>query len=532
MVVYTEYDSDLKEKVFAVRGAERYTHSTICNLEYEYYNNHASYLTVDLTASVEHHVGSSTVAFYEDNVLMGIKTITQRQSSVSFSVRTTYGVHLYQAKFLGNAECLSSKSRFISVEVLEPDLPTPTLNITNAAAQSLNGTSTFNVALANSGINLSNKTVTIYVDDEEYSTKTVTGVTSVTVSSLTVGKHTIKAVFDGDDEYLATENSFEVMVGYDLSVTANHKLIAFGDTLIIDAYLDNWNGEPISGSTISLVGLNTSATTDSEGHARLTWEATQNVTEITVRNAVSNTDYQLPMTVVYPATIDMYAESVFAYEGNSIPISITPLTASMSTLPNCLVTVNGVKYHTNSYGTLDYIYEGTGGGKATITASVGGVSNSIDIIDVLMYWSVAKKIKWDRISNNGLAISEQHAGLRMESPATSLGELFLFPAVNEGSITNINWVFEFTVKSSTSSAGSSSGLGSGDVTICGTSFRPGQLAPNSKVRVEKIDDVVSTYVDNDLKNSTSVSIYYMPRITLNMANVLIIDEVSLARLVL
>ena len=93
MVVSTIYDEELKTTVFQIRDSERYTNSTYTSLELTYNNARRDYITVNMTATVQKHLGKSNVAFYDGDTLLSIVTCNQGTSTVTSSAKVPYGYH-------------------------------------------------------------------------------------------------------------------------------------------------------------------------------------------------------------------------------------------------------------------------------------------------------------------------------------------------------------------------------------------------------------------------------------------------------
>lgn len=265
MVVSTIYDKELKAKVFQVRDSERYTNSTQTTLEIGYVNNRKDYITVNLTAKVKKALGKSSVAFYCDNELLGFDTFNQNDVQATFSAKVSYGYHKYYAKYMGNVECLSSKSPVVELDVAESNL------VKTKFTTSLNGVDSSNWAgsINNVGITaqllnydddpLDGKTVTVTLDGEISDTIT-TSSGDIDLSSSVVlnptlwdnGEHTLKFEYDGDVEELGCDTELKISVGYVVSLTRRYNTLVIGDAELFDVSVSKPDGTPVEGVNVSL----------------------------------------------------------------------------------------------------------------------------------------------------------------------------------------------------------------------------------------------------------------------------------------
>jgi len=521
MVVYTQYDADLKQKVFVVRGSERYTNSTICDLEVGYVANHRSYLTLNLTATVQHHLGKSSVAFYDNNNLLGVANISQSQSTAAFSAKVDYGEHNIYAKYLGNAECLSSKSRYADLTVLEPNLPTSTLVVEGFSPQTFTHSTSFSVGLESNDVQLDDKEITIYVDDEWYSTEYSSGSMEIEITDLSNGIHTIKIVFEGDDEYLAAEYENTIWVGYDLDAMVDYQNIVSGNTVTIEAYLHDWGGTPISGERLIVQGFSGYQTTNSDGYAKFELLITNNINRLMVSHSSSNTDEVIPISVVNISSIDMSASDTITALNNDTVVTVIPKLANGNAVPNLLVNINDVDYVTDNNGVVEYVYTGTGAGIATITASNGEVSNSIELEDVIRYWAPSKALNWNYSIVKQLSIAELTNGLQISTPKNGNGQFYF--KFDEGK--NCDWSLEFKVRYMTIV----DEFYGGQFMVCFMDTQKTKWATGTQVKVVKQGNQTQMFIDDVQTRTSTNKVTFIPSIILTNATILITD-IKLKRL--
>lgn len=257
MIISTIYDEELKEKVFQVRDEEGYTNSTKTSLAYTYVANHRSYLTVNLTASVENHLGASSVAFYDGDELLGLVSCNANNSSVSLqNIHTDYVYHKFRAEYLGNVQSLKSKSPIVEVNVLTPELPTSNLIIDDVTYNpNQYGTLTITGRLLRTGGALSSKSVGIYINNELVSTQTTNSngeFTYTETGQQDVGRYIIKCEFIGDDSYLASDRTETLDIGRNITISPLYPKIAIGDRTEVEVEVKTWDNEPLANKTIIL----------------------------------------------------------------------------------------------------------------------------------------------------------------------------------------------------------------------------------------------------------------------------------------
>ena len=268
MIVGTKYDEELKAKVFVIRGDERYTRSTITTLDVATTASNRSYLAVTLTARVRRHVGQSSVAFYDGDTTIGVVTCNSNQSSVSLNVRLDYGYHKFHAKYMGNAQCLSSKSGIKEIEIVEPDLLKSTIDML-LLEESYLASESFTLNGQLFGINennvagLSGKTVTLILNNETTATATTVSngefTFNIAANTLEEGTYYATISFDGDNNYLGYDEDFIFIISHDnCSITAvpKYSKIGVGDTAIFTVTAKSFKEEPLEDEIIKLDGGN------------------------------------------------------------------------------------------------------------------------------------------------------------------------------------------------------------------------------------------------------------------------------------
>lgn len=265
MGVSVIFDNELKARVFQVRDTERYTNSTKTSLEIEYLNNRTDYVTVNLTATVTNPLGNSSVAFYCDDELIGVATYVASDTETEITAHVPYGYHKYYAKYLGNVQCLSSKSGIVELEVTEPNLPKTKFTTTVSGIDSNNWASSisdigFSIYLKTlDDTNLDGKTVIVTLDDtttENITTSNgrvnLTGSSVIDAALWTNGEHTLHFEFEGDVGYIGSETDIKINIGYIVLLTRRYAKLGLGDTEIFDVNVSKPDGTPVEGVDVTL----------------------------------------------------------------------------------------------------------------------------------------------------------------------------------------------------------------------------------------------------------------------------------------
>lgn len=266
MIVSTKYDDELKAKVFVVRGDERYTRSTITTLAVTTANTNRSYLAVILTATVRRHLGQSSVVFYDGDMVIGVATCNSNQTNITIQARVNYGSHKFYAKYMGNAQCLSSKSGIKEVTVDEPALTKTRIDVDNIEEYYLESsgfTITGNLLKIVSDVPsaLVSKTITMVVGDGEIYSESTTSTSGGEFSfsgaayQLGEGIYDARISFDGDDTYLGYDFDFVLVISHDnciIETTTKYAKIGVGDTAIFDVTAKSFKEEPLENITVTL----------------------------------------------------------------------------------------------------------------------------------------------------------------------------------------------------------------------------------------------------------------------------------------
>ena len=540
MVVSTIYDKDLKQKVFQVRGSERYTNSTQTTLEIEYDNSHKSYLEVTLTSTVKRKIGSSSIVFYCDDTILGIVACNESDSEVEATYQVSYGYHKFYAKYVGNTQCLSSKSGIIELEGVIPDIPETSITI-----------NTFYVYagwiedLDNAGIYLTlkddennvliGKDVLLYVNDEYLDTITVASqMEQLPIQEYSVyGKHVhIKAVFEGDDSYFACEAERTFNQGYDIVATPVYDKICLGDNTRINVALSQSDGIVLRASSVSLYDSNDTLleqkNTNMDGIASFNGEYLTTAGTHTLK-AVKGTNGDYDNATINVVSIDNiateYLDDITA-KGFSAQAVFVPYANGAKTtgLP---VTVGSDVLLTNSAGEIDFQYDGTGAGKVNINVAAGSCTTSAVIQDTYQYFSKSqqKNYNLNYSVRNSLAVVDRYYVLELF--ASDVTGYFILEGeyvqpVSFSPLVFPNWKFEFDIIRHSNY---------NTLTVCGVEIPRNMIMANAHVTAERFNDYNLTIVtvnDTEIRQYTSST--NRADITIGSGMTLGIDNLKIMRL--
>ena len=538
MVVSTIYDKDLKAKVFQVRDSERYTNSTLTSLEATYNNAFKNYLSVTLTATVQKNLGESSIAFYDGEEYLGVVSCVQGTSPSPFTTKVPYGHHSFWAKYLGNAQCLSSKSGIVELEVDDPDLinshfwtiydeHTTTYFIYDEYGRiSIDG-----YLLDESDNHMDGATVKIYYDDTLLAAvETTDGYFQHHPSgdSIPVGDYMMTLIYEGDDTHFGCDLTFPIKVlssNYIVSATPKHSKVLVGSEIEVDVLCTTYDGTPVANQelTIEEVGELSwldRATTNNEGTAILSTPA--NVAK-TYSLQVSRTmdDFSDPITIeAVNGDMSLSATEMVVCEGITSKITAF-VNFGGNPIEGISVELGGNTYITGANGNVSYNVAGTGSGSKTITATCGSITRSITIEDVLMYFNNAanKNFGLNYLTGNSLAATIMSAGFQLASPNTREGMLYFYLEN-----TPSDWSLEFKVMSSVKSVSPST-----DFKVNGVTVSDSILNAKPTIRFTKQNNLVTVYSnDNTIGSVTSYDMF--PTLKLGMGQTLVIDNIKYMRL--
>lgn len=473
----TIYDKDLKEKIFILKGEERYARTTDCILEeitHESgdvdpetgrridWNTHIDYMLLEFRIDVLRDIGASYVTLYDNDEVIGVYDFDTNSHYIDFKyedaehdnrLRFTYDVeHNVYAKYMGNKNCLKSKSKMYTFKEDTPQAYVSSITYTGLNSFYNGGTTSISFTATLVGEEgYASKTLKVY-DGSTFKGSFTTGSdgsASVTITGLSNGSHNIRTVFEGDEYLTASEYTQAVSIGYTIEITDYPSYVLNSQNLQYKILAKDYNNNPVSNLSVHTITnegtVGSSVTTGSDGIATLT-----------IPNSSFNTFVQDGL-LVYGCESDDGSSSrgVMTSWYNNASVTLTARDSIISSNISTVLTgrVSNVNkpvtvelssnkkqgttdiISTSNYGGFSYPYTGEGLGDTIITASITGSSRTANIEDVLQYWNsggVKYNINYNAQQGSITSVSNGW-GIR-SSTVTNRAIIFLNPSVTPSSL--------------------------------------------------------------------------------------------------
>lgn len=428
MRLNTYYDKELNSQAYMIKSSEGYSRSTDTILTVDEINtsNVLSFqanLTVDVMRYVRSEIDDGLIEIYDNGDL--IHSIVWNDDTVrTFPLKFSYDTeHNVIAKFTGNRRCKPSNSLIWSHTVPTPLIHQSIIEITSSLNYDSNRPTITGVLKNGEGNGISNVKLKVYENDVLLGETTVTnnnGEFSFDKSSdYTWGKHTLKFVFDGTDTHSSVELFATITLGYNISILDYDDVWANGcgsltanvsdwnDTLLTNAYCELKTGG--SGFILS------SGYTDNNGNITFVVDTAPSVFDGTMYVHCGSTDSeQVSVVNVNVTELNISSNESIGAIGVTSDINV-----SITSDP----VLDGVKVKMNNANPseLELIdnqgvatYECTGAGDTQISASVGGLTQTIDYTDAVMYWTPSKLYNYSYVPIKG-AMSYYASGFKLET---------------------------------------------------------------------------------------------------------------------
>lgn len=268
--IETYYDYEIHRECFRVSDTASYTHSTdtILNL-----SNTASTVTTYFVATfsldVIRNVGDSKVAIYDNDTLLQIIDFNENTAKITnLTLNLNYNVeHNIEARYLGNDECLPSKSRIVPVLLEVPESFITKLSFTNLpngnAILNPSAYEEFDLLLTDNDDNpIEGATIKLYVDDPDEGSRWDTVSTDENGmyniysirdwDSSHFGVHKFKAVYEPTPYHFGTEAEIEIYVGYIATLTPTKSKYIVGQTPSFEIETRRYDEAPVSNMNVTL----------------------------------------------------------------------------------------------------------------------------------------------------------------------------------------------------------------------------------------------------------------------------------------
>ena len=452
MRLNTYYDKELNSQAYMIKSSEGYSRSTdtILTVDEIDTSNVLSFqanLTVDVMRDVRSEIDDGLIEIYDNGDL--IHSIVWNDDTVrTFPLKFSYDIeHNVIAKFTGNRRCKPSNSLMWSHTVPRPLIHQSIIEITSSLNYNGNRPTLTGVLKDGEGNGISNVKLKVYEEGVLLGETTVTnnnGEFSFDKSSdYTWGKHTLKFVFDGTDTHSSVELFVTIMLGYNISILDYDDIWANGcgsltanvsdwnDTVLTNAYCELKTGG--SGFILS------SGYTDNNGNITFVVDTAPSVFDGTMYVLCGSTDSeQVSVVNVNVTELNISSNESIGAIGVTSDINV-----SITSDP----VVDGVKVKMNNANpsVLELIdnqgvatYECTGAGDTQISASVGGLTQTIDYTDAVMYWTPSKLYNYSYVPIKG-AMSYNAKGFKLET-----GKGKYVAVIGFGNIYS-NYDFDYTI---------------------------------------------------------------------------------------
>ena len=428
MRLNTYYDKELNSQAYMIKSSEGYSRSTDTILTVDEINtsNVLSFqanFTVDVMRYVRSEIDDGLIEIYDNGDL--IHSIVWNDDTVrTFPLKFSYDTeHNVIAKFTGNRRCKPSNSLIWSHAVPRPLIHQSIIEITSSLNYDSNRPTLTGVLKNGEGNGISNVKLKVYENDVLLGETTVTnnnGEFSFNKSSdYTWGKHTLKFVFDGTDAHSSEELFATIMLGYNISILDYDDVWANGCGSLT-ANISDWNDAPLTNAYCELKTggsgfILSSGYTDNNGNIAFVVDTAPSVFDGTMYVLCGSTDSeQVSVVNVNVTELNISSNESIGAIGVTSDINV-----SITSDP----VLDGVKVKMNNANPseLELIdnqgvatYECTGAGNTQISASVGGLTQTIDYTDAIMYWTPSKLYNYSYVPIKG-AMSYNAKGFKLET---------------------------------------------------------------------------------------------------------------------
>ena len=428
MRLNTYYDKELNSQAYMIKSSEGYSRSTdtILTVDEIDTSNVLSFqanLTVDVMRDVRSEIDDGLIEIYDNGDL--IHSIVWNDDTVrTFPLKFSYDTeHNIIAKFTGNRRCKPSNSLMWSHTVPRPLIHQSIIEITSPLNYNSNRPTLTGVLKDGEGNRISNVKLKVYENGVLLGETTVTGnngrFSFDKSSDYTWGKHTLKFVFDGTDTHSSVELFVTIMLGYNISILDYDDIWANGCGSLT-ANVSDWNDAVLTNAYCELkTGGNgfilSSGYTDNNGNVTFVVDTAPSVFDGTMYVLCGSTDSEQVSVV----NVDVTELNISSNESIGAIGVTSDINVSITSDP----VVDGVKVKMNNANpsVLELIdnkgvasYECTGAGDTQISASVGGLTQTIDYTDAVMYWTPSKLYNYSYVPIKG-AMSYNASGFKLET---------------------------------------------------------------------------------------------------------------------
>lgn len=437
----TNYDKDLKQRIFVLKGEETYARTTdvLASLVSDYndcgtrlmyarvgieievlrnfgdgfiyiYDNNQQIHTYDLpwfdsVSEMQQYYNTEEwankgVTYYDGKLLIGSDSILTSGFNLAYDME-----HNIKVKYSGTKYCLGSTSEILTFNMPTPELFNGTLTFTSGSDNRYDTGATIDdlvVTYVSNGSATNDKIIKIYEGNTLLADDiTVPNNTPTTVSldsSLSEGVHTLRAVFLGDDRSTYTETSLDISVGYKVTITSQPQAILNGNQCSITCNVVDYLNNPVVNGAVKCRSSPSSIVsstfyTGSNGNATLTdcvLTTSNCYIDYTSTGSVTYSSSKITTNVVTITGITM--DTSDAYIGNMESMNITGSVTSNVSAEGLAVQynyngfTNSVRVNSNNAFIVTIQGDSELGDKQ-LTVSCAGISKTKPIHNVYAYWN-------------------------------------------------------------------------------------------------------------------------------------------------
>ena len=397
--VGTIYDQDLHEKVYVIKGDERYVHSTeILLTQTGNITQDTSSYSVPFVITTHRNLGASTITVYDNGEVIDVLDCNTADATINYTASLVYDVeHNIYVRYNANNQCTPSKS-FIWTDMREnPNLSVTTLTQSGSLRFSSNETATTTVTITEESgtVSVSGLTLEYSIDGGAFieTTTDSNGDATINMGQLTNGTHTVAVYFNGTSSLSSSDIQFQAVVGFDVEIIEYPPAFVnildwdYGNTVKVKVL--DYLGEPVEGGTVSFYSQN--KTTNSDGIAIFRINNGVGGSYYATYGDYTSEDVTIGVATVSSITLSQEnvvekgtsTECTWKLNGNG---NLSDILLKVQVVDGVRELYSASKY-TDANGEITFTYEGDGRGEVISTVGTSSTHQvSASILDYLQYW--------------------------------------------------------------------------------------------------------------------------------------------------
>lgn len=474
MKITTTFSNELNEKVFILKGSEDYARTTDTLMEvntgFGDYKGHMGYFRIGVELNVLRDIGESTIlirdggetlltipwsddptsisgdGYYWDankqRLVVGYDTshTGYENTGVKLAYNSEHDIYV---QYMGNKKCLSSKSHSVSLYEESPSSFESTIMYTGTSSSfdRDNPPIYLRFRCGQELYDELEKNLKIYVDDVynqtivfEMDEGAMSKDINFTIPHLSDGLHTIRAVFDGDENCYSSETSFDISVGYKVSIVEYPSTVFDLESLVVTGRVLDYFNNPIDVWTYNTAKaylstssshVSTGVDIGNDGYVTLTKTGSYDSPQqedymIHVQTANNTTGWYSETghcNRIFSYDISLDSDVIYTYPSNTQKITGT-LDGISSQVPISITGdyTDSLLSDNDNPSTFSYDYVGEGRGLLLTNWYLKNKYVSLDIYDMDLYWNNKKNIQYNGLDDLTIldgAITKQSNGWRL-----------------------------------------------------------------------------------------------------------------------